>query len=110
MLSGAQIEITASHLPPDPLLQRRRLPEHLERSLAGERAADRLEGQLEERVRTQAGDLLHQGLDQRPGKRRCADADLPARAHADRPLDQQPRVLVDPRIAHDLSFSHAAPV
>jgi len=72
---------------------------------ARERPADRLEREVEQRVGAAPRDLLDHGLDQRSREMGAAQADLPARAHADGALDQQPGVLVDPWITHDAELS-----
>ena len=87
---------------PDAPLQRRRHAQQLERRLARERAADLLERELQRsdrRRRRAICSITASTSGRASGVARTKH--LPAGLDADRALDEQARVLVDPWVAHD---------
>ncbi len=78
-------------------LDRGEVAEELERRLAQEHAADRVEAQPDERACTATGELAGDLLDERPPQRLRANEHLPARLGLDA-VDEHPRVCLHPRI------------
>jgi hypothetical protein len=81
-------------------LDRRRLGENLERSLAHERPAELIPGELEKRERAAPRYLFLHRVDERPGERSRPDDHLPSGLDAERAVNQEAGVFVDAGIAH----------
>ena len=78
-------------------LDRRRLGEHLERSLAHERPAELIPGELEKGERAAPCDLFLHRVDEWSGERSRPDDHLPSRLDADGAVYQEAGIFVDPR-------------